>query len=79
MCCMSPCELVSFVTAVSCSIANCCSEDEMAVLAAVFTQLGDTLATIAVQREICQGEPDSAANLAVASIKREEEVEGQHQ
>ena len=53
MCCMSPCELVSLVTAVACSISQCCDEEEVEILAAVFTQLGDTLATINVQRGIC--------------------------
>lgn len=55
MCCLSPCELVSFVTALACSIAKCCDEEEVEILAAVFVQLGDTLATINVQKGICQG------------------------
>lgn len=54
MCCMSPCELVSFVTAIACSIAKCCNEEEIEILSAVFVQLGDTLATINVQKGICQ-------------------------
>lgn len=50
---MSPCELTSAVTALANIIASKLSDDEVAVLAPVLTQLGDTLATIIVQREIC--------------------------
>ena len=49
---MSSCELVSFVSAVSCAIAKNATDDELSLLAAVFTQLGDSLATIAVSRSI---------------------------
>lgn len=80
MCCMSPCELVSFVTAVACSISNCCDEDEIAVLAAVFTQLGDTLETLSVQKDICQKESqEGSTKLAVLNSKREEEVTERNQ
>ncbi len=53
MCCMSPCELVSFVTAVACSISKCCDKDDIELLGVVFTQLGDTLLTISVQNGKC--------------------------
>lgn len=43
---MKSCELVTLISAVACSISNCYSDDELAVLATAFTQLGDTLATI---------------------------------
>jgi hypothetical protein len=43
---MKSCELVTFVTAVACNMASCYTEDELTMLSAVFTQLGDTLATI---------------------------------
>lgn len=49
---MQNCELVSFVTAMACTISKCCSEDEISILAAAFTQLGDTLATMLVNNEI---------------------------
>ena len=48
-CRMSSCELVTLVTAIACNIANCYSEEEVELLAAVFAQLGDTLATIQVR------------------------------
>ena len=52
MCQMTPCEIVSFVTAVACSIAKCCDQEEIEIMAAVFVQLGDTLGTIAIQQSI---------------------------
>lgn len=49
---MASCELVTLVTALACSITKVFTKDETAILAAVLTQLGDTLATIAVNDEI---------------------------
>ena len=46
---VNSCELTVSVTA----LAAGRSEEELSLLAAVLTQLGDTLATIAVQRSIC--------------------------
>jgi hypothetical protein len=48
---MQSCELVLSITALACTISNCCPKEELPVLAAIFTQLGDTLATILVQEE----------------------------
>lgn len=50
---MNSCEFVTFISAVACSLSNCCSKDELSLLAAVFSQLGDTLATILTREEIC--------------------------
>ena len=50
---MNPCELTASVTALANALACRLSEEELSLLAAVLTQLGDTLATIAVQRGIC--------------------------
>ena len=58
MFCMSPCELVSFITAAACTIANCCEEEEVELLASIFSQLGDTLATINIQQGIVCGQND---------------------
>ncbi|NLC18628.1 MAG: hypothetical protein GX757_05300 [Clostridiales bacterium] len=55
---MNECELVVFVSTIACSLAKCLSEDELAILAAVFSQLGDTIETILTHREInekCEG------------------------
>lgn len=51
---MDPCGLTMSVTALANAIACDLSDDELAVAAALFTQLGDTLATIIVQRTICK-------------------------
>ena len=50
---MNSCELTVSVTALANALAVGRSEEELSLLAAVLTQLGDTLATIAVQRSIC--------------------------
>lgn len=42
------------VSAIACTIAKCCSENDITILAAVFTQLGDTLATILAKRELSE-------------------------
>lgn len=49
---MNSCELASFVTAIACSIAKCFSKEDTAILAVVFTQLGDTLGTIIANDEL---------------------------
>ena len=51
---MNACELTASVTATANAIASRLDDDELALLAAVLVQLGDTLATIATQRAICQ-------------------------
>lgn len=45
---MTPLELTSTITAIANALACRLTSDESALLAAVFTQLGDTLTTIAV-------------------------------
>jgi len=50
---MNPCELTLSITAFANAIAAELSDDELSVVAAVATQLGDTLATIAAQRSLC--------------------------
>lgn len=47
------CDLVLTVSALACCIAKGKSSDEIELLAAVFSQLGDTLATISAQQEFC--------------------------
>ena len=51
---MNALELTSSITALANAIACQISDDELDLRAAVFTQLGDTLATISVQRDICE-------------------------
>ena len=51
---MNPCELSASISAVANAVACKLTDDELALLAAVLVQLGDTLATIATQRAICE-------------------------
>ena len=51
---MSPLELTSAVTALANALACRLTVDEMALLASLFTQLGDTLATIAARKALCE-------------------------
>lgn len=46
--------LTTAVNTLAVALANNLDNDQLALAAAVLTQLGDTLATIAVQRELCQ-------------------------
>lgn len=50
---MSPLELTTFINTTANAIACNSSDDELNLLSVIFSQLGDTLATIAVQRSIC--------------------------
>ena len=51
---MNPCELTASITAAANAIACKLGDDELALLAAVLVQLGDTLATIAAHRAVCE-------------------------
>ena len=50
---MNSLELTSVITALANAIACKLSVDEIAFLASIFVQLGDTLATIAAQENLC--------------------------
>lgn len=50
---MNSCELVTLVSSIACFLAQNCSSDELSVMSAVFSQLGDTLDTILTHQEIC--------------------------
>ena len=61
---MNPCELTAVVSTLALVIANNVqNDDELDLLSAIFTQLGDTLATISIQRailnNISQGDIDN--------------------
>ena len=43
---MNYCEFATFISALACSIAKGKTQKEIEILAALFTQLGDTLTTI---------------------------------
>ncbi|MDF2942017.1 MAG: hypothetical protein K0S01_875 [Herbinix sp.] len=59
---MDECELITFVTVVACAISKSCSDDDISILSAIFTQLGDTLATILTKREICESKVNGNTN-----------------
>lgn len=50
---MNSCELVTLISTLSCIIAQDKTNDELNLLSAIFTQLGDSLATIAASRDEC--------------------------
>lgn len=50
---MNACELTATITAFANGIACKLSDDELAALSTVLVQLGDTLATIATHRTLC--------------------------
>ena len=47
-------ELTTAVTAIANAIACKMTENELALVASVFVQIGDTLATIAAERALCE-------------------------
>ena len=49
---MEECELIVMISTLACAISKCCTDDELSLLSAVLTQLGDTLATIIISREL---------------------------
>ena len=53
---MNSCELIASITAVANAISCKLTVEELTILAAVFVQFGDTLATIATVRSVCCGE-----------------------
>ena len=50
---MNSCELTASITALANLISNELDNDNITLLAAVLVQLGDTLATIATYKSIC--------------------------
>ena len=58
-CSMDACRLTAMITVAANSLACNLSDEELTTLAVVFTQLGDTLATIAAVRAVCEGKESS--------------------
>lgn len=52
---MNSCELTTAISALANSISCQMTTDEVTLAGAIFSQLGDTLATIAAQRSLCEG------------------------
>lgn len=59
---MNSCQLTASITAVANTISSKLSIQETTLLATVLVQLGDTLATIATQRTICEAKGDECKN-----------------
>lgn len=59
---MNSCELTASITAIANSLSCKLSTNEITLLAAILTQLGDTLATIAAQREFCESASSNTKN-----------------
>lgn len=60
---------MAFISAIACALAKCCSTDELILLSAALSQLGDTLDTILTKRELnenkskdCNKEKDDSVN-----------------
>lgn len=53
---MNPCELTASVTAIANMPAGKLTVDELNLLGAVLTLLGDTLTTIAAQKTLCENQ-----------------------
>ena len=51
---INPCELTVAITSLANIIASGLTTEEISLISSVFMQLGDTLATIAAQRALCQ-------------------------
>ena len=51
---MSSLELTAGITAIANAISRNLSESELALLAGMFVELGDTIATIAAERALCK-------------------------
>ena len=50
---MQSCDLVLSISALACCIAEGRSPEDLALLSAVFSQLGDTLDTLSAQKALC--------------------------
>lgn len=50
---MQSCELAAAITAIACGLSRCLTKNELTILSVALTQLGDTLATILTQEELC--------------------------
>jgi hypothetical protein len=65
---MVDCELIAFITAISCGLIKCFSNDDLSILAASFNQLGDTLATYLAQVEVAENRANAKKNDANKQI-----------
>jgi hypothetical protein len=57
---MNSCELTASITALANALACKLSIDKISLLASSLVQLGDTLATIALQRTLCENSKNNS-------------------
>ena len=60
---MNSCELVTYISSIACFLSKNCSTEELEMLAAIFSQLGDTQATILVNEANCPCDDQSVSNI----------------
>ena len=60
---MNSCEISAAVTAIANILFKKLNDDEVALLGAILVQLGDTLETMSVQKEICQNKIENGCKL----------------
>jgi len=65
---MNDCELISLITALACTIIKCFPDEELELLAAALTQLGDTLATYLTQKGLREEKNNGKINDACKEI-----------
>lgn len=51
---MDECELILFTGSIACTLSKCYTDEELSLMSAIFAQLGASLATILVKRELCK-------------------------
>ena len=61
---MNPCELTAAITALANAIACNRTVEELNLLGVIFTQLGDTIITIATQKSICESDISKKAGFS---------------
>jgi len=59
---LNSCELSMSIAALANALACRLSDDDLELVSAALTQLGDTLTTISVQRALCSKKNDSTSN-----------------
>jgi len=60
---MDTCDLPILISAISCAIAEPLDDNELALAVTIFTQIGDTLATILALRVIAQGQGQTTSQV----------------
>lgn len=66
---MNSCELVNLISMLTCLIVKNYNDEEIGLLAAIFTQLGDSLATILANNAALDSKKCSNKNLTHYTIK----------